>query len=161
MTVDDSTADMPEARQQESAAGQPTIMIRPQAAEPRRPLYRVVEVVRAVAGNTSGHRVMVVDGAGAILEELNVVPQDRRSGTWEGWKEAQLPPLPAKRGKLRARPPAPFAKPRPAASPAWAALPAPVPAAATPDLALDVPEQVEATDTQPAELRDELPPPRP
>jgi len=166
MTEENPTdTSVPEAHQQPER--RPSIVLRPQAPEVRRPpLYRVVEVVRtpygrleeegkvwhsdlahvrrfgrAIAGNTSGHRVVVVDGAGTILEELSVVPQQHRDGSWEGWKETTLPPLPHKRSALRSKPRAAPVKPMPPVPPVLAAPP---------------PEHVEATDTQPAELQDEV-----
>ena len=179
MTDDHRPAEPSEPEADDPPQSRPTIVMRPQVSEPRKPLYRVVEVVRTsygrlaeegrvwhsdlahvrrfgrvIAGNTSGHRVVVVDGAGAILEELSVVPQEQRSGNWEGWKKTELPPLPQKRGNLRAKPPTPFAKPRPPAPPAMPAPSVP-PALPQPDLALeDEPEQAEATDTQPSDLGD-------
>jgi hypothetical protein len=85
----------------------------------RRPLYRIVEVTRAptgrlelegkvwhteldrvrrfgriVAANTGGHKVLVLDGVGNVLEELTAVPDGKRTGDWQGWRQLALPALP-------------------------------------------------------------------
>jgi len=109
------------------------------------PLYRVVELVtdshgilgregkiwhsdlsrvrrfgRAVAANTRGYRVMVMDGAGNLLELLDVVPEGERSGSWQGWQDAALPPL------QRRNIPAPARPARPSEPPPRPRTPAPV-----------------------------------
>ena len=87
----------------------------------RRPLYRVVEFVRddrgrlreegriwhsdlhrvrqfgrAVAGNTTGARVVIADNAGRVVEELPLPTLDHPAqGQWDGWRAQPLPALPA------------------------------------------------------------------
>lgn len=84
------------------------------------PIYRVVEVVRnsegrlrhegrvwhndlallrkfgrAVAANTSSHRVMITDAVGDVIEELPVAPPEARHSAWDSWGGLDLPPAPA------------------------------------------------------------------
>ncbi|MET0350078.1 MAG: hypothetical protein ABW067_09855 [Rhizobacter sp.] len=130
----------------------------------RQPIYRIVEVSRdgegrlrregrvwhndldmlrkfgrAVAANTSSHRVMITDSLGEVIEELPVATAEARQSAWDTWGGLELPPAPPRRPRPVPAPkpaPAPSISPRwaedtPAASPASAA-PAPVQAAATP-----------------------------
>jgi hypothetical protein len=168
---EDASAKPPEATQQPEPA------VRALGPVDPRPLYRVVEVVRntsgrleeegrvwhndlarvrrfgrAVAANSSGQKVLVVDGVGNLLEELSVVPQEGRSGAWQGWQKTELPPLPPRQlrrppkpAKLAA-PPVPKPNPNP-----------PAPAVAPAEARCDVPVAAEADagpDTQPAVLAD-------
>lgn len=84
-----------------------------------KPIYRVVEVVRnsegrlrhegrvwhndlallrkfgrAVAANTSSHRVMITDAVGDIIEELPIAAPDERQSAWDSWEGVDLPPAP-------------------------------------------------------------------
>jgi len=133
----------------------------------RQPIYRIVEVSRdgegrlrregrvwhndldmlrkfgrAVAANTSSHRVMITDSLGEVIEELPVATAEARHSSWDTWGGLALPPAPPR--KPRPLPP-PKPAPAPSISPNWAeetpaasaavAAPAPAPqveAAATP-----------------------------
>ena len=91
----------------------------------RRPMYRVVEVMRddhghllkeghvwhdslerarrfgrVLAANTSGHAVVVEDAIGRPLETLLPVPPEQRTGRWDHWADAPLPPLPPRRASV-------------------------------------------------------------
>lgn len=85
----------------------------------RRPIYRVVEVTRdaegrlrheghvwhsdlsmlrkfgrAVAANTSSHRVLITDSVGDVVEELPIAPPEARQSSWDIWGALPLPPQP-------------------------------------------------------------------
>ncbi|HSI61105.1 MAG TPA: hypothetical protein VLA16_26345 [Ideonella sp.] len=88
------------------------------AADPR-PIYRVVEMVRdadgrvrrkgniwhvdldvprkfgrALAANTSSHRILIEDNQGRVLEEVPVISAGERKPTWTSWEDIPLPKLP-------------------------------------------------------------------
>ncbi len=105
----------------------------------RRPLYRVVEVVRdgegrlrkegriwhsdldhlrrfgrAVASNAASHKVWIADVRGDVIEELPILSPDQRQPLWGGdWQDMPLPPRPPVRKAARARRPAVAERPIP------------------------------------------------
>ena len=127
----------------------------------RQPIYRIVEVSRdaegrlrregrvwhndlemlrkfgrAVAANTSSHRVMITDSLGEVIEELPVASPDARHSAWDTWGGLDVPPAPRRKPKVDNTP-----KPAPAMH-GWADPPAsaPVPAAAAATPPRDIPK---------------------
>jgi len=127
----------------------------------RQPIYRIVEVSRdaegrlrregrvwhndlemlrkfgrAVAANTSSHRVMITDSLGEVIEELPVAPPDARHSAWDTWGGLDVPPAPRRKPKVDSTP-----KPAPAMH-GWADPPAsaPTPAAAAATPPRDIPK---------------------
>jgi hypothetical protein len=105
----------------------------------KKPLFRVVEVVRdatgrlrpegriwhadadvarrfgrAVAANSASHEVLIADSAGRVLEKLAVCGPDERQVLWGQWRDIPLPPAPPKTAALPPPPPLP---PEPKAPP--------------------------------------------
>lgn len=87
-----------------------------------RPVYRVVEMMRnadgrlrkqgniwhvdldvprkfgrALAANTSSHRIVIEDNQGRVLEELPVTGPGERRASWANWEDIPLPVLPPTR----------------------------------------------------------------
>jgi hypothetical protein len=104
----------------------------------RTPVYRVVEIIRdsngrlrqegrvwhtdldrlrkfgrAVASNSSSHRVLIADASGDVLEELSVLPLEHANPCWNGWKNIPLPPAPPRMKRRQRRPEATLLTPTP------------------------------------------------
>ncbi len=98
----------------------------------RQPIYRVVEVVRdatgrlrregrvwhtslditrkfgrALAANSTAHKVQIADNAGDVHEELSVASVEQRQSRWEGWQDIALPACPPKIRRRRRNTPSP------------------------------------------------------
>lgn len=99
-------------------------------------LDRLRRFGRAVAANSSSHRVVIADGRGELIEELQMAGPGERQPLWGTWQKIPLPPPPARSAAPRvvaprlrepvaaepARPPSP--------APAPVSVPTPPPAAA-------------------------------
>ncbi len=72
-------------------------------------LHQVRRFARAVAGDSTAHRLLVADGAGRIIEELRTAPGPSAQPTdWGQWKQIQVPTLvtpPGGHPRLRRAPP--------------------------------------------------------
>ncbi|KQW01563.1 hypothetical protein [Rhizobacter sp. Root1221] len=107
---------------QRPAAGTVTTGFRPLADDTgwdRQPIYRIVEITRdaegrlhrqghvwhndlemlrrfgrAVAANTSSHKVLITNSHGDVVEDLPVAPPEARHSAWDSWGGLALPPTP-------------------------------------------------------------------
>jgi hypothetical protein len=68
---------------------------------------------RAVAANSVSQQVVIADTAGAVVEQIPVLPLSPETTGWSGWKDMPLPPAPARHKPAAAARRAPAMPPAP------------------------------------------------